>query len=179
MKKLLLLLLPLLFLTGCSTKLGGMVVNTGTIQIPSLTNTLLATDGSGYVIATSTPSSSGSVSSSTNIKTAYFLIENPTATEDDAFFIFNATSTITKVSGVNKTNGDTVTFNLYHYPARNTATSSADQVFATFQTITTTATPSTLTSFASSSASTNDVLRFVTSAASSSQFLITVNYYEN
>ena len=112
-------------------------------------------------------------------KSAYFLIENPNSSEDDAFFIFNATSTITKVEAVNKTQGDTVTFNLFYNANRSIATSSASAVFSSYQTANQTSTIFNSTSFSNSSPGTNAVLRFVTSAGSSTQFLVVVHYYEN
>lgn len=109
-------------------------------------------------------------------KTAYFVIENPTATEDDAFMVFDSAATITKVYAVNKTNGDTATFNLVFANSRSQSTSTAQRVFSSYQAVTATSTPTSLTSFASSTVTAGQVMRFVTSAASSTQFLVTVHY---
>lgn len=125
-------------------------------------------------------------------KSAYFVIENPTASEDDAFYIFDVTSTIRSVYAVNKTAGDTATINLVHAGSRSQATSSAKQVFAAYTAITATSTPAcyasptttlcstgTFGTNASTTVSAGSVLRFITSAASSSQFTLTFYYTEN
>ncbi len=107
-----------------------------------------------------------------------FIIENPTATENDAIFIFNATSTITKVTAVNKSQGDTVTFGLGYSTSRATATSSLSNLFSSAQTVTATTTPVTLTINGSSTPGTNNPLIFWTTAASSTQFTLTGYYNE-
>jgi hypothetical protein len=118
-----------------------------------------------------------------------FVIENPSATEDDAFLIFDTTSTITKVMAVNKSTGDTATFNLVHATSRNQATSTASKLFASYQAVTATTTAScfavattttcgtgTFGANASTTVATGSTLRLSTTAASSSQFTLTVWY---
>lgn len=108
-----------------------------------------------------------------------FIIESPTASEKDGIFIFNATSTINKITAVNKSAGDTVTFGLGYSSSMATATSSLNQLFSSAQTVTATTTPVTLTINASSTPNTGNVLQFWTTAASSTQFILTGYYSEN
>lgn len=105
-----------------------------------------------------------------------FVIENPSASEDNYMRTFLATSTITRVFAVNKTLNDTVTWNLRSDLSRQ---SSNFNLLAANQATTATTTPSQYTSFASSTIAKNAVMRFITSAASSSQFGLTVCYQEN
>ena len=119
------------------------------------------------------PNATGSIAVS---RTTPFIIENATSTEDDYVITFDSTSTITKIFAVNKKQGDTITWNLLHDPSRTAATSSAWHVFSADQTTTATTTPDILTTFASSTVNQNSVMRFYTSAASSSQFGITIQY---
>lgn len=109
-------------------------------------------------------------------KSQYFIIERPSTSEDDAIFVFQNAATIQKVYAVNKTNGDTVTFNLFHHTSRATATSSASALFSSYQTNTAYTTPTAYTSFSDATVDAGGVLRFVTSAASSTQFLLTIYY---
>jgi hypothetical protein len=108
-----------------------------------------------------------------------WIIENPTAAEDIPIMIFNATSTITKVKAVNKTSGDTITFNLGYGSSRATATSSLTNVFSSNQTVTATTTVSSLSLTGTLTPGTNNILRFYTTAASTSQFTLDVCYREN
>lgn len=101
-----------------------------------------------------------------------FGIENPTSTENIVLGRFNATSTITKVVTVNKTNGDTVSFNLYYQSSRSAGTSTVGKVFSTDQTSTNTTTGNVYATFASSTPNAGDWLIWRTSAASSSEFSI-------
>lgn len=105
-------------------------------------------------------------------------IENPTATEDIPVLFFTASSTITKVQGVNKTNSDTVTFNLAYSNSRASSTASSQKVFTSDQAVNATTTLSNLTINGSSTTKTGDVMRFFTSAASSTQFSINVCWRE-
>lgn len=108
-----------------------------------------------------------------------FIIESPTASENDNIFIFNTTSTITKVLAVNKSAGDTITFGLGYSTSQGTATSSLTNLFSA-QTIISTSTPTSITlTSASSTPGINNVLKLWTTAASSSQFTITAFYTEN
>jgi len=109
-----------------------------------------------------------------------FIIENPTASENDGIFIFNTTSTITKVMAVNKTTGDSVTFGLGYGSSRATATSSLTQVLSgTTATVTATTTPTTITLNGTPTPGLGNVLIFYTTAASSSQFTLTAYFNEN
>lgn len=108
-----------------------------------------------------------------------FTIENSSSSEDIPVMRFNATSTITKVLAINKTAGDTVTFNLGFGSSRATATSSLQKVFTSNQTVTATTTMSSLTVNGSSTPATGDIMRFFTTSASSTQFSFDVCYREN
>jgi hypothetical protein len=108
-----------------------------------------------------------------------WVIENPTATEDIPIMVFNNTSTITKVKAVNKTTGDTLTFNIGYGPSRATATSSLPKLFTSNQTVTATTTISSLTINSSSTPNNGDILRFYITAASTSQLTLDVCYREN
>ena len=108
-----------------------------------------------------------------------WVIENPTAIEDIPILVFNNTSTITKVRAVNKTTNDTVTFNLGYGPSRATATSSLFKTFTSAQAVTATTTISSVSINASSTPNNGDILRFFTTAASSTQFTLDVCYREN
>jgi hypothetical protein len=116
----------------------------------------------------------------TSTKSIPFTIENPTASENIGIFIFEATSTIYKVYGVHRDNSaaNTITFNLVHNPNRQTSTST---VFATNQTITSTTTATVLTSFGvgTTTVAADSILRFTTSAASTTQFTLTIYYKED
>ncbi len=157
-----------------------------TIFTPNLTAEILDLSAlTGYRTAT-LPDKNGTIAmtsdipaNSTNIKSQYFLIENPTSTEDDAFFIFPQASTITKVWAVNKTTGDTATINLAYDSSRATASSSAHKLFASDWTVTATTTPTSTTTFASSTPAKGDVLRLFTPIASTTQLLIQIDYYIN
>ena len=108
-----------------------------------------------------------------------FIIENPTASENDNIFIFNTTSTITKVLAVNKSASDTITFGLGYSTSQATATSSLTNLFPA-ETITSTSTPVSITlTTASSTPGLHNVLKFWTTAASSTQFTISIFYSEN
>ncbi len=119
------------------------------------------------------------VSKQTNYKPIQFIIEYPSASEKDGIFIFNASSTIRKVTAVNKTAGDTVTFNLGYSNSMATATSSLNKLFSSNQVVTSTTTPTVFTINASSTPSTGNVLQFFTTAASSTQFILTAYYTED
>lgn len=108
-----------------------------------------------------------------------FTIENPTASEDDSMHLFRVTSTIVRVMAVHKSAGDTSTFNLVWGPSRNTAAASSRHLFAANSTSTSTSTPDIYTTFASSTVDASTAIRLVTSAASSSQWTITVYYQDN
>lgn len=140
------------------------------------TDLVAATGRTSLELGTIALKSSTDYLASTTPDHDYFIIENPTASEDDAFITFKATSTLTDVYAVNKTNGDTVTFNLIWDGSRSTASSSSKHAFASNTTITATTTPTVITSFASSTVNAGSVMRFITSAASSTQFNFTVYF---
>jgi hypothetical protein len=142
--------------------------------------TILGTANGGTATTTALGSAAFTATSSylpsATLFTIPWTIEYPISTEDDDIFTFPASSTIKSVYCVNKTAVDTVTFNLFYSSSRATATSSASPVFSSYQTCTATTTPTLFTSFASSTPPTGSVLRFITNAASSTQFHFDVNY---
>ncbi len=121
----------------------------------------------------------GGITKSSVLRPFQFVIESATSTENDAIFIFNATSTINKITAVNKSLNDTITFGLGYSANRQTATSSLNNLFTSAQTVTATTTPVILTINASSTPNTGDNLIFWTTAASSTQFTLTGYYSEN
>lgn len=122
--------------------------------------------------------STGTVGISARNYPIQWIIENPTASENDNVFIFNTSSTITKVLAVNKSVGDTITFGLGYSTSQGTATSSLTNLFAA-TTVTSTSTPVSISlTAASSTPGANNVLKFWTTAASSSQFTLTAFYEE-
>ncbi len=108
--------------------------------------------------------------------TLQWIIENPTSTEDDAFWIADMNGKITRIAAVNKSTGDTVTFNVVWNASRSNASSTSKAAFTSNQAVTATTTASILTINGSTTFAAGDVFRFVTSAASSSQFTMTVSY---
>lgn len=108
--------------------------------------------------------------------TAQWIIENPTTAEDDAFFIAPYPGTLTGVSAVNKSAGDTATFNIIWHASRANASSTASHAFTSNQAVTATTTITSVSVNGSSTFAAGDVFRFVTSAASSSQFTMMMYY---
>lgn len=105
--------------------------------------------------------------------TKEFIIENPTASEDDAFYIAPFSGRVTAVNAVNKSNGDTVTFNIQWGQSRaSTTAQGAKSAFTANQAVTATTTLSSVSVNGSSTFIYGDIFRFITSAASSSQTLI-------
>lgn len=167
--------------TGVGSLLGSAPVSvnvaTGTVTVSCPTCMTTSTNLSKNNFAT------GSVSQWTN-DAGYqkkepipWVIENPTASEDDAVIIVNDTSTVTNFYSVNKSGGDTVTFNWIWCASRTAASSTCAHLFSTNATSTATTTPDTFPAtraFASSSINAGSVLRFITSAASSSQLTQTI-----
>lgn len=140
-------------------------------ELRSASATLVsARDIQGSKYATSTP--------------IQWIMENPTATEDDAVFIFNQTSTIRELYAVNKSGGDSVTFNYLLCSSRTAASSTCGHLFSGANSgaagnVTSTASTTadyypTLVPFASTTARRGDILRFVTTVASSSQLTHTL-----
>lgn len=115
-----------------------------------------------------------------------FILENPTAVEDDDFYLVDTTGTLKFVTLVNKTAGDTVTFNLGWASSRATATTTAQKAFTSYQTVTATTTPmcfAVTTSTACPNSITGSTtipawypIRFLTQGASSSQMTMTFHY---
>lgn len=103
-----------------------------------------------------------------------FVLESPTSAEDDYLRTFNAPATISKVYAVNKSLGDTATFNLVFGSSRSSSTSTTKSAFSSYTAITATTTPASLTLNGSTTIATGDVMRLITTAASSSQFGVTV-----
>lgn len=161
---------------GVSTSNGtSTITNNGVLTIGGASSTVILTASSSIGIATTT----SRISLSAKNYPIQWIIENPTASENDAVFIFNNASTITKVRAVNKSAGDTVTFGLGWGSNRSAATSTLTNLFAA-QTVTATTTPTTITpTAASSTPSANNVLIFWTTAASSTQFTLTAYYDES
>lgn len=107
-------------------------------------------------------------------------IENPGAAEDDTVWVARATSTITAVKTINKNAGSSANFNLVFGSSRAPSTSStAQHVFTDTAASTATTTIQSHTVTGSSTISTNQIMRFITSTASSSQFSLQVCYREN
>jgi len=184
--------------SGIQSQLGGkqatitLPVNTGQLWMASSTTPLWGdlVAGTGISITTSTPGQITIGSTATTpVYSNSFVIESPTATEDDYFMTFNATSTIQKVYAVNKSTGDTVTFNLIFNGSRQTSTSTASKLFSSYTAVTSTTTPScyaaatttscatgTFGATASTTVPTNGIMRLSTTAASSTQFGFTIWY---
>ncbi len=160
------------------------IANGGTATSSLTANNVILGNGTSAPLFVA-PGSSGNVLTSngtTWTATApkqcnYWMIESPSASEDDTFMTFVSTSTLTNVFAVHKTGGDTANFNLIWDASRATATSSAAyRAFTSGTSTTATTTPSSFTSFASSTIPANSVMRFITTAASSTQFNVTMCY---
>lgn len=109
--------------------------------------------------------------------TKEFIIENPSTSEDDAFFIAPFKGKITAVNAVNKTHSDTVTFNIQWAQSRSSTTAQgAKSAFTSNQAVIATTTISSPSVNGSSTFNYGDVFRFITSAASSTQFLVQIVY---
>lgn len=167
--------------TGTSTVtlfLGG--TTDSHIHVPMDLSTLVPYSGAtqNVDLGTNTITSNGATLSRVN-HPFQWTIEYASTSENSNIFIFNATSTINKIVAVNKTAGDTITFNLGYSSSRATATGSLNKLFSSNQTVTSTTTPTVLTINASSTPNTGDSLIFFTSAASSTEFTLTGYYSEN
>lgn len=101
-------------------------------------------------------------------------LSNPNSVEDDFLWTADFPGKITKVTAVHKTHTDTVTFNVGFDPNRNKASSSAKLLFTSYQTVTATTTPVVLTANGSTTFAVGDVFRFFSSAASSTEFDLTL-----
>jgi hypothetical protein len=166
------------------TNNGVLSLTAGTgITVSSATGTpTIANNGVTSLTASSSigiTSATGTVGIGAKNYPIQFIIESPTSSENDNIFIFNTTSTITKVLAVNKSASDTVTFGLGYSSSQGTATSSLTNLFAA-QTITSTSTPISVSlTAASSTPGLHNVLKLWTTAASSTQFTLTIYYTEN
>ncbi len=160
---------------GGQTNLNGAYVSSFNTQTGAATYSVSCV--SGCSVSTTTTSSAitvtGGGGSSTSTSPINFIIEYPTASENDAIHIFNASSTIKSCYAVNKSLGDTVTWGLGYSSSRATATSSLSLVAAS-----TTVSTTTPVSYAISSSSpvTGNALIFYTTAASSTQFTLSCQY---
>lgn len=161
---------------GVSTSNGtSTITNSGVLTVGGASSTVTLIASSSVRLATTT----SRIGVSAINYPIQFIIENPTASENDAVFVFNNASTITKIRAVNKSVGDTVTFGMGWGSNRSTATSSLTNLFAA-QTVTATTTPTVITpTAASSTPSANNVLIFWTTAASSTQLTLTAYYDES
>ena len=158
----------------------------GTLQIPT-SSTALALGGQiGISITTGTfkwhdGTAERAIQSEICIEPT-FNFEYPTASEDVPILIASATSTITKFKSVHKSSGDTVTFNVVWNSSRTNAQSTSRHLFSSNVASAATTVVDiypTLASFASTTMNTNDVVRIVTSAASSSNWTFTLCYRIN
>ena len=159
--------------------------NLGLGSISTFSSTDYLSSSTSYVSSLTASSSIGLSTSTGTVNIGaknyplQWIIESPSASENDAIFTFNATSTITACNAVNKSAGDTVTFGLGYSSSRATATSSLSNLFTSAQTVTATTTPVALTINGSSTPGSLNPLIFWTTAASSTQFTLTCFYAEN
>ena len=110
-------------------------------------------------------------------KNTYFIIENPAVGEDDVIMTFDKAATLQKIYAVNKSSGDTFTWNLCSAASRQQATSTCNRMaFSSYNVTTSNTTPTSYTSFGTSSILAGDVMRLVGTSASSSQLNITIYY---
>ncbi|MDP3956415.1 MAG: prepilin-type N-terminal cleavage/methylation domain-containing protein [bacterium] len=147
-------------------------------SIGNLANTyqLVATGTLGYILTTTSTVPYVSWEKSDE-KNTYFMIENPAVGEDDVIMTFDKASTLKKIYAVNKSSGDTFTWNLCSAASRVQATSTCDRLaFSSYNVTTGNTTPTSYTSFGTSSISAGDVMRLVGTSASTSQFNITIYY---
>jgi hypothetical protein len=121
---------------------------------------------SGYIQGTTfDPSGNKYVTSTSGGSATYSLPEvftNLTTANDTSLFIFNTTSTITRLTSVNQNSGDSITFNWIWCPSISSASSTCSHLFSANTTSTATTGPDVYTSFASTTVPINSVLRFTT-----------------
>src|SRR3990167_866499 len=115
----------------------------------------------------------GTGSAVTTSSVAYS-IEFPIVGEDDVIMSFDTAATLVKAIAVNKTSGDTFTWNLCSAASRQQATTTCDRMaFTSYNVTTATTTPSSYTP-ATTTIAAGDVMRLVGTSASSSQFNVTI-----
>lgn len=138
-------------------------------QLPRVAaNSYLATDANLNIVATGTPAAVIPAATSS----FSFVIEFPTATENDAIWIANAAATIKSCYAVNKSNLDSVTMGIGVSSTRASATTTLVQIATS--TVTATTTPVQLTILSSTIPATWPLI-FWTTAASSTQLTLTCN----
>lgn len=146
--------------------------STTTFQATSTFASTTQITSNNLIDASNNKYSTSTITTGTTTKSIQWIIENPTATEDDAVFIFDTTSTIKSLYSVNKVNNESTTFNWIWCSSRSAASSTCNHLFTNNVTSTATTTPDaypTLVSFASTTVSPQWVLRFVNNTASTSQ----------
>jgi len=107
--------------------------------------------------------------------TMSWMIEYPGSAENDVFFTAVSTTTINGCKAVNKSPGDTVTWNMGASSSRAAATSSLTNIFAAATTTTATTTPQDLSVLATSTVWPGDPLIWYTTSGSSTAFSLTCN----
>ena len=203
MKKIIITILGILGL-GCATVLGGQIINSGTLTIPSITNSYLATDGSGNIIATTTPTMSesdpifmaastslGYLTTSTGLTVANFASANISQWTNDAGYVTSSsggpeTDPIWTAASTTYLTTTTAASTYGALAANNSWTGTQGFASGTFTQVTTTAlsvgsdriTDITGTNLEISSASlrVNPILSSITSIATSDGTLATPSY---
>jgi hypothetical protein len=145
--------------------LGNVVTASTTGSVTTITTSTLFTNLGLSANATSTTPIPTTATSSFS-----FVIEYPTAAENDDIWIAPYAATVKTCYAVNKTLGDTVTIGFGYSTSRATATSSLTQIATS--TVTATTTPASLT-ILNASVAAGDPVIFWSTAASSTQFSLT------
>ena len=166
---------------GNATTSGNLTAATG-IFTTSVSTTLASTTNISFTNATGTNTTittlkdvSGNSYVTSTTSTLQIFVETETGVNDNAIWVADFAGTLVKATAVNKTNTDTVTFNLGWGASRGTATTSLKKAFTAYQTVTATTTPSTLTINGSTTFAVGDVFRYFTSAASSTEVSISIS----
>lgn len=180
-----------LTITGVSDLQGITFTNatgTGNIQTAtgifttSVSTTLASATNISFTNATGTNATittlkdvSGNSYVTSTTSTLQIFVETETGVNDNGIWVADFAGTVVAVKAVNKTDSDTVTFNLGWGASRGTATTSLKKAFTAYQTVTATTTPSTLTINGSTTFAVGDVFRYFTSAASSTEVSISIS----